>query len=86
MKKLKVNDIEEDEEDENDYDAGVLKIEKVGSLLRHGQDKVAHISIDENEATAKYNNTVGYSKWRRAGIFLTADKIILRNSNGVVIL
>ena len=50
MKKLKVHDIDEDEDDdENAYDAGILKIEKVGSLLRHGQDKVAHISIDENE-------------------------------------
>ena len=50
MKKLKVEDENsDDEENEIDYDAGILKIEKVGSLLRQAQDKLAHIAVDENK-------------------------------------
>ena len=49
MKKLKVEEENsEDEENEIDYDAGILKIEKIGSLLRQAQDKLAHIAVDEN--------------------------------------
>ena len=46
MKMLKV---EEDEEIDQEYDAGLLKIERVGSLLRQSQDKLAHIIIDDEE-------------------------------------
>ena len=52
MKKLKVDEnpeLDDDENEETDYDAGILKIEKVGSLLRQGQDKLAHITIDEEK-------------------------------------
>ena len=48
LKRLKID--ENDEESDNDeYDAGILKIERVGSLLRQGQDKVAHLVIDPDE-------------------------------------
>ena len=38
LKKLKVDEnpgLDDDENEETDYDAGILKIEKVGSLLRY---------------------------------------------------
>lgn len=52
MKKLKVLDEEDenqDDEDQDEFDAGILKIERVGSLLRQGQDKVAHLVVDSEE-------------------------------------
>lgn len=50
MKKLRVDHEEEDEdnEEEDEYDAGVLKVERVGSLLRGGQDKVSHLQTDDS--------------------------------------
>ena len=63
MKRLKVEEnghdssdeqVDEDEEEEEadeteDFDAGVLKVERIGSLLRQGQDKVAHIACDPEQ-------------------------------------
>ena len=54
MKKLKVLDDADDEnqdadDEQDEFDAGILKIERVGSLLRQGQDKVAHLVVDSEE-------------------------------------
>ena len=51
MKKLKVNDGEEEsgDDEEEEFDAGILKIERLGSVLRAGQDKVAHVVADDSQ-------------------------------------
>ena len=57
LKKLKIQDDEEGDDDDN---AG-LKIERVGSLLRQGQDKCSHlISDDQGQAIACHgsDNTI----------------------------
>ena len=48
LKKLKIvdGDSKEDEEEEDDFDAGHLKIERLGSVLRQSQDRVSHILVD----------------------------------------
>jgi U3 small nucleolar RNA-associated protein 12 len=64
MKKLKVveeSDDDEknvdDEQDGDDFDAGLLKIERIGSLLRQGQDKAAHLVTDlEQRLLAVYGS------------------------------
>ena len=48
MKKLRVEESDSENEDD-DFDAGILKVERIGSLLRQSQDKLAHISVDSDE-------------------------------------
>ena len=47
LKKLKILDTPDDEdEDDEEFDAGRLKIERLGSVLRQSQDRVSHILVD----------------------------------------
>ena len=49
LKKLKIVDGESNEEeggDDDDFDAGHLKIERLGSIIRQSQDRVSHILVD----------------------------------------
>ena len=47
LKKLKIDGgDEESEKEEDDFDAGLLKIERIGSVLRQSQDRVSHIIVD----------------------------------------
>jgi hypothetical protein len=48
MKRLKITDGDEAEsdDDDDDFDAGLLKIDRLGSVLRQSQDRVSHIVVD----------------------------------------
>jgi hypothetical protein len=49
LKKLKILDTPDDEdEDDEEFDAGRLKIERLGSVLRQNQDRVSHILVDSS--------------------------------------
>ena len=49
LKKLKILDGESnEEEDDDDFDAGHLKIERLGSIIRQSQDRVSHIMVDSS--------------------------------------
>ena len=45
IKKLKITEDEDQSDDDDDFDAGLLKVERVGSLLRAAQDKLSHIVV-----------------------------------------
>lgn len=47
FKKMKVGE-DEDSENEDEYDAGILKIERLGSVLRAGQDKLSSLIVDKS--------------------------------------
>lgn len=48
FKKIKIGEDDEDNDsDEDEFDAGILKIERMGSVLRAGQDKLSHIVADQ---------------------------------------
>ena len=47
FKKLRVAEEDDDNSDnEDEYDAGILKIDRMGSVLRAGQDKLSHLASD----------------------------------------
>jgi len=49
MKKLKVTDLDHsdsDDDTDDDFDAGQLKITRIGSLLRQSQEKVSHLKVN----------------------------------------
>jgi hypothetical protein len=45
LKKLKVADLDHSDSEDEEFDAGQLKISRVGSLLRQSQDKVSHLKV-----------------------------------------
>ena len=50
FKKIKIRDDDTediDSDNEDEFDAGILKIERMGSVLRAGQDKLSHIVADQ---------------------------------------
>ena len=49
FKKIKIGDDTEDidSDNEDEFDAGILKIERMGSVLRAGQDKLSHVVTDQ---------------------------------------
>merc|ERR1711997_720650 len=50
FKKIKIGDDDTedlDSDNEDEFDAGILKIERMGSVLRAGQDKLSHIVADK---------------------------------------
>ncbi len=60
LKKLKILDgySNEDEEEDDDFDAGHLKIERLGSIIRQSQDRVSHILVD---STGKFSSIIRWS-------------------------
>lgn len=45
LKKLRVSDQDNSESEDEDFDAGQLKISRIGSLLRQSQEKVSHLKV-----------------------------------------
>jgi len=48
LKKLKILETANDEDEDEEFDAGRLKIERLGSVLRQSQDRVSHILVESS--------------------------------------
>ena len=48
LKKLKILETPDDEDEDEEFDAGRLKIERLGSFLRQSQDRVSHILVESS--------------------------------------